>query len=150
MTSTFQPVLLLCLFLLLSGCMKKWYPSIGATLGGAAGSAGGPAGAAGGAALGALAGEVAQGDEDLREAKETIEALTTGDVEALVEKGMEKHATGFDEFTATVKRTLLTAAGVLVAYLLLPVLVAQRTAASCSKKLCKDENQKKGNENGQP
>ena len=61
---------------------------MGAVVGGGVGSLGGPSGAALGAGGGALLGEVAQGNAEIEEARETISALTHGDVEALVQKGM--------------------------------------------------------------
>ena len=120
--------------LLLSGCsMKQWYPPLGAIAGGGAGALGGPATAAVGAGSGALVGEVLQGNEEVKEAQETIEALTHGDVQALVEKGMAQHATGFDEFTSTIKKILMVAACALAAYLLIPIFIARKTAETCSK-----------------
>ena len=58
----------------------------GAVLGGGTGALGGPAMAAVGAGTGWAAGELAKGDEELKEAQETITALTQGDVQTLVEK----------------------------------------------------------------
>ena len=113
--------------------MKQWYPPLGAIAGGGAGALGGPATAAVGAGSGALVGEVLQGNEEVKEAQETIEALTHGDVQALVEKGMAQHATGFDEFTSTIKKILMVAACALAAYLLIPIFIARKTAETCSK-----------------
>ena len=64
----------------------------------------GPTGSALGAGGGALVGEVAKGNAEIEEARETISALTHGDVETLIEKGMEQHASGFESFTTTIKR----------------------------------------------
>ena len=120
--------------LLLAGCsMKQWYPTMGAIAGGGAGALGGPGIAAVGAGSGALVGEVLQGNEEVKEARETIDALTHGDVQALVEKGMAQHATGFDEFTSTIKKILMVAACALAAYLLIPIFIARKTAETCSK-----------------
>jgi len=54
-------------------------------VGGSAGSLGGPVTAGLGAGAGWATGEIAKGDEELTEAKETIEALSHGDVEKLLE-----------------------------------------------------------------
>ena len=71
----------------LAGCsMKQWYPTMGAVVGGGAGSLGGPAGSALGAGGGALIGEVVKGNAEIEEARETISALTHGDVQ-IIEKG---------------------------------------------------------------
>jgi len=116
----------------LSGCsLKQWYPTLGSTAAGATAAAfgGGPLAVGLASGGGALAGEVARGNEDLEEAQETITALTHGDVEALLEKRMEKHKSGFESFTTTIKRILIVAACILVAYLAIPIFVAKQ----CSK-----------------
>ena len=113
--------------------MKQWYPTMGAIAGGGAGALGGPGIAAVGAGSGALVVEVLQVNEEVKEARETIDALTHGDVQALVEKGMAQHATGFDEFTSTIKKILMVAACALAAYLLIPIFIARKTAETCSK-----------------
>lgn len=87
-----------CITLLLfGGCsLKNFYPLAGAVGGASAGSLGGPVTAGLGAGAGWAAGEIAKGNEDLEEAQETIQALTTGDVDALVElKLQEKKDSGF-------------------------------------------------------
>jgi hypothetical protein len=53
------------------------------------GSIGGPLSAGLGAGAGWTVGELAKGDEDLKQAQQTIKALTTGDVDTLVQKGLE-------------------------------------------------------------
>lgn len=119
------------MLLALTGCsFKQFYPTMGAVVGGGVGSLGGPSGAALGAGGGALLGEVAQGNAEIEEARETISALTHGDVEALVQKGMEKHATGFEAFTSTIKRILIGAAIVLACYLAIPIFVARQCSKS--------------------
>lgn len=128
--------ILLLVIVVLTGCsMKQWYPTMGAVVGGGAGAAlGGPGIAAVGAGSGALVGEVLQGNKEVAEAKETIDALTHGDVSALVQQGMAKHASGFDEFTSYIKKILIIAACILGAYLCIPIFVARKTAETCSKK----------------
>ena len=106
---------------------------MGAVVGGGAGALGGPGIAAVGAGGGALVGEVLQGNKEVAEAKETIDALTSGDVSALVEKGMAQHASGFEEFTSYIKRILIIAACILAVYLSIPIFVARKTAETCSK-----------------
>ena len=126
-------ILLLVLATLTSCSMKQWYPTLGAVVGGGAGALGGPGIAAVGAGSGALVGEVLQGNKEVEEAKETIDALTHGDVSALVQQGMAKHASGFDEFTSYIKKILIVAACILGAYLCIPIFVARKTAETCSK-----------------
>ena len=91
-------------FLLLSSCsMKQWYPTMGAVVGGVPLVSCWANRISIGAGGGALVGEVAKGNAEIEEARETISALTHGDVENLM-KGMEQHASGFESFTTTVKR----------------------------------------------
>ena len=124
-------MILLLPLLLLTGCsMKQWYPTMGAVVGGGVGSLGGPTGSALGAGSGALIGEVAKGNAEIEEARETISALTHGDVETLIEKGMEQHASGFESFTTTVKRILIFAFIGLLCYLAIPIFVARRCSKS--------------------
>ena len=58
-------------------------------------------------------GEALKNADALVEAEETIEALTHGDVSALVAQGMAEHKSGFAEFTSYIKRILIGAAVVL-------------------------------------
>ncbi len=110
--------------------MKQWYPSMGAVVGGGVGSLGGPTGAALGAGGGALVGEVAKGNAEIQEARETISALSHGDVEFLIEKNMEQHASGFESFTSTIKKILIAAFVALLGYLAIPIFVARRCSKS--------------------
>jgi hypothetical protein len=114
--------------------MKQWYPTMGAVVGGGAGSLGGPVGSALGAGGGALIGEVVKGNAEIEEARETISALSHGDVQKLVEKGMEQHASGFESFTTTIKRILIGAFVVLLCYLAIPIFVARKCSRSEAQK----------------
>ncbi len=115
-----------------TGCsFKQFYPTIGATVGGATGAVlAGPGGAAVGAAGGGLSGEIFRGNEELTEAKDTIEALSKGDVEALLRQQAGEHAGLFDQFTSYVKRILIIAAVCLGAYLAIPIFVARQCSKS--------------------
>jgi len=112
--------------------MRSTYPTLGGIAGGGVGSIGGPGTAALGAGAGVLAGEALKNKDALVEAEETIEALSHGDVSALVAQGMQEHKTGFDAFTSTIKKILTGAAVLLGGYLLIPIFVAKRTARQCS------------------
>lgn len=114
--------------------MRQWYPTMGAVVGGGAGSLGGPAGSAIGAGGGALVGEVIKGNAEIKEARETITALSHGDVQSLIEKGMAQHASGFESFTTTIKRILIFAFIGLLCYLAIPIFVARRCSKSEVKK----------------
>ena len=124
---------LLIILFLLSGCsLRQWYPTFGSTAAGATAAAlgGGPLAVGLASGGGALAGEVARGNADLEEAQETISALSKGDVEALLEKRMEKHTSVFESFTTTIKRILIIAACILVVYLAIPIFVAKQCSKS--------------------
>ena len=124
---------IILLAICLTGCsMRSVYPTLGGIAGGGVGSLGGPGTAALGAGAGVLAGEALKNKDALIEAEETIEALSHGDVSALVAQGMEEHKTGFDAFTSTIKKILTGAAVLLGGYLLIPIFVAKRTARQCS------------------
>lgn len=127
--------ILLLVIVILSGCKaSSWYPVLGATAGGATGSIAGPLGGGAGAAVGYAGGKTAQMMTENEDLKQTVDALTHGDVSALVEQGMEKHQSGFDEFTSYIKKILIVAACILGAYLCIPIFVARKTAETCSKK----------------
>ena len=124
---------ILLLAICLTSCsFRSVYPTLGGIAGGGVGSLGGPGTAALGAGAGVLAGEALKNKDALVEAEETIEALSHGDVSALVAQGMEEHKTGFDAFTSTIKKILTGAAVLLCGYLLIPIFVAKRTARQCS------------------
>ena len=126
---------LLLVIVILSGCKaSSFYPALGATGGATVGSLGGPAGAAGGSVVGYGIGKGAQLIDQNKDLANTVDALTHGDVSALVEQGMEKHKSGFEEFTSYIKKILIIAACVLAVYLSIPIFVARKTAETCSKK----------------
>ena len=107
---------LLIVIVILSGCkVSSWYPVLGATAGGATGSIAGPLAGGAGAAVGYAGGKTAQMMTENEDLKNTVDALTHGDVSALVEQGMEKHQSGFEEFTSYIKKILIIAACVLAA-----------------------------------
>jgi len=114
--------------------LRSVYPTLGGVIGGSAGTlAGGPVVGGLSAGAGVLAGEALKNKDALIEAEETIEALSHGDVSALVAQGMEEHKTGFEAFTSYIKKILIGAAVLLGGYLAIPIFVAKRTARNCSK-----------------
>ena len=135
----YRAILFLLVIVILSGCKdSSWYPAIGSVAGGASGAIAGPMGGAAGAGLGYGAGKTAQMMTENEDLKQTVSALSHGDISALVdqglEQGMEKHRSGFEEFTSYIKKILIVAACVLGAYLCIPIFVARKTAETCSKK----------------
>ena len=125
--------IVLVLICMTSCSLRSTYPLMGGLAGGAAGSLGGPVIGGLSAGAGVLAGEALKNKDALIEAEETIEALSHGDVSALVAQGMEEHKTGFDAFTSYIKKILIGAAILLGGYLAIPIFVAKRTARNCSK-----------------
>tara|TARA_R110002110_G_scaffold375350_1_gene585082 strand:- start:569 stop:946 length:378 start_codon:yes stop_codon:yes gene_type:complete len=107
---------------------------MGSVVGGATGAVtGGPVGAGVGSGIGYAGGKTAQLMQENEDLAQTVDALTHGDVSALVAKGMEKHKSGFEEFTSYIKRILIIAACILALYLSIPIFVARKTAETCSK-----------------
>jgi len=126
---------IIVLALCLAGCnFRSTYPTIGGVIGGSAGTlAGGPLVGGLSAGAGVLAGEALKNKDALIEAEETIEALSHGDVSAIVANGLAEHKTGFESFTSYIKKILIGAAILLGGYLAIPIFVAKRTARNCSK-----------------
>jgi len=78
--------------------MKSLYPVAGATVGGGAGALiGGPAGGALGAFAGSASGEVLKSEAEVKEALKKVEAISKGDVEALVKSKMDEHKGWFEK-----------------------------------------------------
>lgn len=128
-------VILLLVAVILSGCsLRSTYPLLGGVAGGSVGSLAGPAGGGLGAGVGIMAGEMAKGQSELAEAKETIEMLSHGDVEGIVKAKMADHASGFAEFTSYIKKILIIAGALLAIYLLIPILVARKCSKDEAKK----------------
>jgi hypothetical protein len=122
-------LLIIAMVLLTQSCtVSQWYPVGGAVVGGASGSILGPVGGGIGAGVGYAGGKTAQMMTENEDLKETVDALTHGDVSKLVEKGLESQQSGFQEFTGTIKNILTVAGSVLLAYLCIPILLARRSA----------------------
>ena len=120
-------------FLFFSGCTVRSLVTPAATVGGAAvGAVAGPGGAALGAGVGYAGGRIY---ELKGENEELVDAITHGDVTALVEQGLQTHQTGFEEFTSTIKKILTVAACCLGLYLLVPIFVARQCSRSEAEKL---------------
>lgn len=130
----FLLILTITILVCCSCSMKQFYPTAGAVAGGATGALAGPAGAALGAGGGALLGEVARGNAEIEEARETISALTHGDVEKLVARGMKEHQGSFEDFVSKIQRILFIVGMCLIGYLAIPVFVAKRCAKTEAQK----------------
>ena len=115
------------LCILTSCSIRQFYPTGGAVIGGSVGAlTGNPVIAGLTAGSGAMLGEMAKGNAELEEAKETITALSHGDVEALVAKGVIKQNGLFQSFTDGIKKLLIIVGVLLICYLFIPVFVAKK------------------------
>jgi hypothetical protein len=133
-------ILLIVLTILLASCkMSSWYPVTGSVVGAAGGSIGGPGGAALGSGLGYATGKTAQMMSENEDLKETVNALTHGDVSKLVEQGMKQHQSGFDEFTGSIKKLLTVVGSLLLAYLCIPIFLVKKTATHCAREEAKKQ-----------
>ena len=77
--------------------MSKLYPVAGATIGGGVGAIGGPGTAALGAFAGSATGEVLKAEEEVKAAVKKAEALSSGDIEKLVELQLNEHKGWFEK-----------------------------------------------------
>ena len=114
------------MFLSSCGCkVSSLYPVAGSVSGAAIGGIAGPGGAAAGALGGYGAGAVAQakadGKSDAATAVETLQALSEGDVQKLLDMKMEEHGSKLDDVTSTIWTTLKSAALIVVAFFLIPI-----------------------------
>ena len=110
-------------FIYMGGCsMRSFYPTVGGVVGGAAGSLGGPLTAAAAAGAGVMAGELAKGNEDLKEAKDTIEAITKGDVEGLIQAGIGQQKGFVDSAIDTLMGTIKLICIGLLLFNLVPII----------------------------
>ena len=115
-------LLIVMIFFTASCSMRTFYPTLGGVVGGAAGSMGGPVTAAAGAGVGVMAGEMAKGNDELKQAKQTITALSKGDVEGLIAAGMGKQKGFMEEaLDAVYSMIKLCLIGVIL-YATLPIL----------------------------
>ena len=126
---------LLILLIFCTGCqgIKTFAPTIGGGIGAGVGSLGGPGPAIIAGSLGAGAGQIYKEVSQNEKAQKTLEALSHGDVQALVSAQMSDHASGFDEFKNTILNILKVAGACLIAYLTIPIFVARKTATQCAK-----------------
>lgn len=110
--------LLIILLPLMSSCsFKTLYPTIGATTGaGVGGILGGPGGAALGGFAGAASGEILKADKEVKEAMETVEAVTEGDVKKLVELKLGEQQGWFDKTVDGIYDILMISAFAMVLY----------------------------------
>ena len=120
----------------LSGCsLKTFYPVIGGTVGATGGAVvGGPGGAALGAFGGTSLGEIAKGDEDVQEAVDTVEALSKGDIEKLLEIHANEQKSLFDKWVEGIYDLLKISAFGMALYFVFQFWYGRKFAEKLNKK----------------
>ncbi len=130
---------LLAMLLMLSGCSRTgFYAPLGATVGGAVGSVGGPVASGGGALLGWSVGKGAALVETNKDLVQTVDALSRGDVSAIVSAQMKGQQSTFENAMDTIWLALKVAAFVVLGFLLIPLFIT-RSNSKKIKKIC-DKN----------
>ncbi len=124
---------------MLTGCSRTgFYAPLGATVGGAVGSVGGPVASGGGALLGWSVGKGAALVETNKDLVQTVDALSRGDVSAIVSAQMKGQQSTFENAMDTIWLALKVAAFVVLGFLLIPLFIT-RSNSKKIKKIC-DKN----------
>ena len=114
----------------LTSCsFRAAYPAIGSGVGAGVGSLGGPGGAVGGAIVGGSVGTAImergaheEMEEKLCKVKDTVEALSKGDVEKLIKLRAEEDQSGFDKVIEGIYHLLILAGIGMALWLIVPVI----------------------------
>ena len=113
-------------FLISATSCASLYPIGGAVIGGAGGSFLGPAGAAVGSGAGAAAGQILAKESDLKEAKETIKALSEGDVQKMIELQAGQQKGTFDKVVDGIYRLLYLGGICMILWFVIPWIWARK------------------------
>ena len=121
---------------MLTGCSRTgFYAPLGATVGGGLGSVGGPVAAGGGALLGWSVGKGAALVETNKDLVSTVDALSRGDVSAIVSAQMKGQQSTIEKATDTIWTALKVAAFVVLGFLTIPLFIT-RSNSKKIKKIC--------------
>jgi hypothetical protein len=121
---------------MLTGCSRTgFYAPLGATVGGAVGSVGGPVVGGGGALLGWSVGKGAALVEENKNLVSTVDALSRGDVSAIVSAQMKGQQSSFEKAMDTIWLALKVAAFVVLGFLTIPLFIT-RSNSKKIKKIC--------------
>jgi hypothetical protein len=132
-------LLAIVMIAMLTGCSRSsFYAPLGATVGGAVGSVGGPVAGGGGALLGWSVGKGAALVEENKNLVSTVDALSRGDVSAIVSAQMKGQQSSFENAMDTIWLALKVAAFVVLGFLLIPLFIT-RSNSKKIKKIC-DKN----------
>ena len=114
------------LALMYSGCSwKTTAPTSFAVLGGGAGALGGPATAAAGAGLGAGLGQIIKGADENIKVKAAVKAVTEGDVQALLDQGLQTQKSTFDQIIDGIYKALWLACLGGVLWFIVPIVYSR-------------------------
>jgi hypothetical protein len=120
--------------LTLSGCSRTgFYAPLGATIGGAVGSAGGPVAAGGGALIGWSVGKGAALVEENKDLVKTVDALSRGDVSAIVQAQMKGQQGIIEKATDTIWTVLKFAALCILGVLSIPLFITRSNTKKLNK-----------------
>ena len=127
-----------CLILLLifsSGCGRtSFYAPLGATVGGAVGSLGGPVGSGGGALVGWSVGKGAALVEENEDLVQTVDALSRGDVDALIAAQVNKQKGWVESTVDGLWTTLKWILGLIVLWQIVPLFLHKHIARNGNNK----------------
>jgi hypothetical protein len=131
---------LIAMLVMLTGCSRTgFYAPLGATVGGAAGSVGGPVAAGGGALLGWSVGKGAALVEENKDLVSTVDALSRGDVSAIVSAQMKGQQSTIEKATDTIWTALKVAALCILGVLSIPLFITRSNTKKINK-ICEKTN----------
>ena len=122
------------MLIMLTGCSRTgFYAPLGATVGGAVGSVGGPVVGGGGALLGWSVGKGAALVETNKNLVSTVDALSRGDVSAIVSAQMKGQQSTIEKATDTIWTALKVAAFVVLGFLTIPLFITRSNTKKINK-----------------
>lgn len=128
----------IAMLVMLTGCSRSsFFAPLGATVGGAVGSVGGPVAGGGGALLGWSVGKGAALVEENKNLVSTVDALSRGDVSAIVSAQMKGQQSTFENAMDTIWLALKVAAFVVLGFLLIPLFITRSNSKKINK-ICEE------------
>ena len=122
------------MLIMLTGCSRTgFYAPLGATVGGAVGSVGGPVVGGGGALLGWSVGKGAALVETNKNLVSTVDALSRGDVSAIVSAQMKGQQSTIEKATDTIWTALKVAALCILGVLAIPLFITRSNTKKINK-----------------
>jgi hypothetical protein len=124
----------------LTGCSRTgFYAPLGATVGGAVGAVGGPVASGGGALLGWSVGKGAALVEVNKDLVSTVDALSRGDVSAIVSAQMKGQQSTIEKATDTIWTALKVAALCILGVLSIPLFITRSNTKKINKICAKND-----------